>query len=301
MLSDHNSHNASQLHETFMKYLYTPLTFSLALISCHLGAMELPNTDTQWANTPAKDAMARFSREKIVLFNGKEYSATPIQHAYLEFLRETGGKISWKNCGMLGMWGNIGNHDTKTLLFDLMHHTTENCDVLLGFDSKNGISVYKKDSKEISHINGLSMLNFLKTQGIDVSNLLPKPVSQPLVPINKSLNTSGTLGLLAEMRKFIPRWLSHQTPSWLNRTNIAIVCLGGIAGLGLVKVVAPKVKQTLSAITMLQTQMAAVKTLLDHGNFHWNLYRYGATLDAHRKAMQATINPALGILGIRGQ
>jgi len=119
----------------------------------------------------------------------------------------------------------------------------------------------------------------------------------PSKPINKSLSTSETFRVLTEMPRVIPQWLLSQTPSWLNRKNIAVACFGGAIGLGFVKVVVPKVKTTLHNIAILQSQVVAITALLRYSNIKF--WAFPPALD---KAGHLEYNKAASFLfGIKKQ
>lgn len=232
-----------------MKYLYT----LLALISCHLGAMELPNTDTQWADTPAKNVMARFSKEKRVLFDGKEYSATAIQHAYLELLRETSGKDSQF------MW-NDEEENNGIRLFKLMHYMTQHYDlqVLLGFGSDSNLLLYGKNYERTWSIVDANMLSTMETMGVDTTGFKPEP------EINNNNNQPALhVAPAPQEPSFFQRWWSHLGRAYASlgaqsyvtprNTAITMVAVGGAAT---AYYVAPH------AIVAYKTMLATGKALL---------------------------------------
>ena len=285
-----------------MKYLYTLL---ITLTSCHLGAMELPNTDTQWADTPAKDAMARFSQEKLVLFGDKEYSATPIQHAYLELLRETSGKdsqIYWKNLGVLGMWENANSSDTRTKLVELMHYMTKNYDlqVLLGFGSDSNLLLYGKNYQQTWPIVDANMLSTMESMGVDVSGFISKPAINDIdnsqlihcaapAPQEQTLSKMIWADLSQAWKKVTTQAVSYATPR-----NAALA----VVGMGTAFYVGPKIKAYIEKFKKMREETDAIKTVLYYSTLHLNLHRDGATIENGRRAMEAVL-PALGILGIR--
>ena len=224
-----------------MKYLYTPLTFSLALISCHLGAMELPNTDTQWADTPAKNVMARFSQEKLVLFGGKEYSATAIQHAYLELLRETSGKDSQF------MWNDEGKNHAGICRFKLMHYMTQHYDlqVLLGFGSDSNLLLYGKNYEQTWPIVDANMLSTMESMGVDVSGFIPKSEITESTVNNNQLVTCAAPAprekSFAERMQSCLRqaYASPKIQSYITPQNAALA----VVGIGTALYVGPRVVQ----------------------------------------------------------
>lgn len=276
-----------------MKYLYTLL---ITLTSCHLGAMELPNTDTQWADTPAKDAMARFSQEKLVLFGDKEYSATPIQHAYLELLRETSGKDSHF------MWNDEGKNHAGICRFKLMHYMTQHYDlqVLLGFGSDSNLLLYGKNYEQTWPIVDANMLRTMESMGVDVSGFIPKPEiteSTSTQPTNcltsahqeESLSKMIWADLSQAWKKVTTQAVSYATPR-----NAALA----VVGMGTAFYVGPKIKAYIEKFKKMREETDAIKTVLYYSTLNLNLHRDGATIENGRRVMEA-VRPALAILGIR--